>query len=166
MRTTPNPNCHLLMWRRKRKSIVSNEQPKVCIFCQHVGGLGMQLSNHKNYRVPFARTSRLKEFIFSTHFKKIFNECICNYMYVCMSVYMLYFCMLLFPSVFDTVGWAAGRASGIRPVKNWAVGCWRGYLSGARCRLAYGPDDANATHCLLLQWNPDWFYLSGTGSPG
>ena len=25
------------------------------------------------------------------------------------------------------------------------------YLSGARCRLAYGPDDATATHCLLLQ---------------
>ena len=22
------------------------------------------------------------------------------------------------------------------------VGCWRGYLSGARCRLAYGPADA------------------------
>jgi len=22
--------------------------------------------------------------------------------------------------------------------KNWVVGCWRGYLSGARCRLAYG----------------------------
>jgi len=32
------------------------------------------------------------------------------------------------------------------------VGCWRGYLSGARCRLAYGPADATATHCLL-----DWF---------
>jgi len=31
------------------------------------------------------------------------------------------------------------------------VGCWRGYLSGARCRLAYGPADATATHCLLLQ---------------
>jgi len=29
--------------------------------------------------------------------------------------------------------------------------CWRGYLSGARCRLAYGPADATATHCLLLQ---------------
>jgi len=26
-----------------------------------------------------------------------------------------------------------------------------GYLSGARCRLAYGPADATATHCLLLQ---------------
>jgi len=22
------------------------------------------------------------------------------------------------------------------------------------------------THCLLLQENSDWFYLSGTGSPG
>jgi len=30
----------------------------------------------------------------------------------------------------------------------------------------YGPADATATHCLLLQYNPDWFYFSGTGSPG
>ena len=60
--------------------------------------------------------------------------------------------------------WLGGR-NGIRPVKNWVVRCWRGYLSGARCRLAYGPADATATYCLLLQQNPDWFYLSGTGSP-
>jgi len=46
--------------------------------------------------------------------------------------------------------WLGGR-KGIRPVKNWAVGCRRVYLSGARCRLAYGPADATATHCLLLQ---------------
>ena len=46
--------------------------------------------------------------------------------------------------------WLGGR-NGIRPVKNWVVGCWRGYLSGARCRLAYVPADATATHCLLLQ---------------
>jgi len=45
--------------------------------------------------------------------------------------------------------WLGGR-KGIRPVKNWVVGCWRGYLSGARCRLAYGPADGTATHCLLL----------------
>ena len=44
-----------------------------------------------------------------------------------------------------------GDRKGIRPVKNWVVGYWRGYLSGARCRLAYGPADATATHCLLLQ---------------
>jgi len=46
--------------------------------------------------------------------------------------------------------WLGGR-KGIRPVKNWVVGCWRGCLSGARCRLAYGPADATTTHCLLLQ---------------
>ena len=55
--------------------------------------------------------------------------------------------------------------TGIWPVKNWVVWCWHGYLSGARCRLAYGPADATATHCLLLQWNPHWFYFFGTGSP-
>jgi len=31
------------------------------------------------------------------------------------------------------------------------VGCWHGYLSGARCRFAYRPADATATHYLLLQ---------------
>ena len=59
-----------------------------------------------------------------------------------------------------------GQQEGIRPVKNWVVGCWHGYLSEARCRLAYGPADATATHGLLLQQNPDCFYLSGTGLPG
>ena len=29
-----------------------------------------------------------------------------------------------------------GDRKGIRPVKNWVVRCWHGYLSGARCRLA------------------------------
>ena len=32
--------------------------------------------------------------------------------------------------------WLGGR-KGIRPVKNRVVGCWCGYLPGARCRLAY-----------------------------
>ena len=49
---------------------------------------------------------------------------------------------------FDAVGWPAGRASGL---KNRVVGCWCGRLSVERCRLAYGPADATATHCLLLQ---------------
>ena len=30
------------------------------------------------------------------------------------------------------------------------MGCWCGYLSGARWRLAYGPADATATHCLSI----------------
>jgi len=46
--------------------------------------------------------------------------------------------------------WFGGR-NGIRPVKNWVVECWRGYVSGSRCRFAYGPVDATATHFLLLQ---------------
>jgi len=35
--------------------------------------------------------------------------------------------------------------------KKLSVGCWHGYLSGARCRFAYGPAEATATHCLLYQ---------------
>jgi len=46
--------------------------------------------------------------------------------------------------------WLGVRKS-VQPVKNWVVRCWCGYLSGARCKLAYGPADATATHCLLLQ---------------
>ena len=49
-----------------------------------------------------------------------------------------WFCLLVLcylPSV-HWCCWLGGR-KGIRPVENWVVGCWRGYLSGARCRLAY-----------------------------
>jgi len=35
--------------------------------------------------------------------------------------------------------------------KNRVLGCLCGCHSGARCRHAYGPADATATHCLLLQ---------------
>jgi len=61
--------------------------------------------------------------------------------------------IILLCSLLPSVLWRCwlGSRKGIRPVKNWAVGCWHGYLSGARCRLAYGPADATATHCLLLQ---------------
>jgi len=63
-----------------------------------------------------------------------------------------YFRCSLCLQCFDTVGWVAGRASTRKKkVKKWVVGCWRCYLSGVRCRLAYGPADATATHCLLLQ---------------
>jgi len=41
-----------------------------------------------------------------------------------------------------------GDRKGIRPVK---TECWHGCLFGARYRLAYGPADATATHCLLVQ---------------
>jgi len=39
------------------------------------------------------------------------------------------------------------------------MGCWCGYVSGSRCRFAYGPADATATHLSLAPVNPDWFYF-------
>jgi len=42
-----------------------------------------------------------------------------------------------------------GRQEGHLTCKNWVVGCWCGFLSGARYRLAYGPADACATHVGL-----------------
>jgi len=58
-----------------------------------------------------------------------------------------------------------GDRKGIRPVKNWVVGCWRGYLSGVRCRLAYRPADATATHRLFASVKsrlvlPVWYWLT------
>ena len=46
------------------------------------------------------------------------------------------------------VGWQEGHPA-CKNTEQWD--CWCGYLSGARCRLAHGPADATATHCLLLQ---------------
>ena len=50
------------------------------------------------------------------------------------------------------------------------VGCWRGYLSGSRCRLAYGPADATATHRLScfskIQIGFTFLVPAHPGSPG
>jgi len=71
---------------------------------------------------------------------------------------------------FSALTLLVGRHEGHTACENWVVGCWRGYLSGSSCRLAYGPADATATHCLLLlhlfpHFNPDWFYFFGTSLP-
>ena len=49
------------------------------------------------------------------------------------------------------------------------VGCWRGYLSGARCRLAYVPADATAltVSCFSkIQIGFTFLVLAHLGSPG
>jgi len=43
-------------------------------------------------------------------------------------------------------GWQEGHQA---CKKKLSGGCWCGYLSGVRCRFAYGPADATATHCLF-----------------
>jgi len=62
---------------------------------------------------------------------------------------------------FRWVGLIAFSALTLFVGRQEAVGCWRGYLSGT-----YSPADATATQGLLLQLNPDWFNLSGTGHTG
>ena len=64
--------------------------------------------------------------------------------------------------------WLGGKKC-IRPVKNWVVGCWHGYLGwGADLHIAKQMPLPLTISCsskskLVL---PSWFYLSGTSSPG
>jgi len=62
-----------------------------------------------------------------------------------------YDCWLHQDFAFSALTLLVGRQEGHPACKNWVLRCWRGYLSGARCKLAYGPADATATRCLLLQ---------------
>jgi len=41
--------------------------------------------------------------------------------------------------------------------KKLSGGCWHGYLSGVRCRFAYGPADATCHSLSLAPVDPDWF---------
>ena len=87
--------------------------------------------------------------------KRPLNRCsCCSISYIqcrCVRISVLWRCWL-------------GSRKGIRPVKNWVVGCWHGYLSGASCRLAYGPADATATYCLASVKSrlvlPFWYRLT------
>jgi len=64
-----------------------------------------------------------------------------------------------------------GQQEGHLAFKNRVVGCWCGYVSGSRCRFAYGHSWCHCHFLPLAAVNPDWFYLpswyylSGTGSP-
>jgi len=55
----------------------------------------------------------------------------------------------LMPSVLYAVGWAVGRAPGLQKLE-CGVLAWLSVWREVR-RLAYGPADATATRCLLLQ---------------
>ena len=54
-------------------------------------------------------------------------------------------------SAFSALTLLVGRQEGHPACKKLSGGVPAWFLSGARCRLAYGPADATATHCLLLQ---------------
>jgi len=65
---------------------------------------------------------------------------------------MFFMLMDVFPFAFSAltllVGWQEGHPA-CKKLSGGVLVC--GCLSGARGRLAYGPADVTATHCLLLQ---------------
>ena len=122
---------------------------------------------------PWCNVSPLGEYLQNCPFDLILQLALCTVLAVTSKIQLTYNVFWIYVSLtcnffIPSMLWRCwlGSWKGIRPVKNWVVGGWHGYLSGARCRLAYGPADATATHCLLLHKNPDWCYLSGTSSPG
>ena len=68
---------------------------------------------------------------------------------------------LIFFCAFSALTLLVGRQERHPPCKK--LGCWHGYLSGARCRLAYGPADSTATHCHSVKSRmvlPFWYRLT------
>jgi len=51
------------------------------------------------------------------------------------------------------VGWQEGHPA----CKNWVVGCWRGYLSRARCQLFVWPSWCHCHLLFLAPLIPNWF---------
>jgi len=70
-----------------------------------------------------------------------------HFVFICNSLV----CIFVFFYAFSALTLLVGRQEGHPACKNWVVGYWHDYLSGARCRLAYGPADATPTHYLFLQ---------------
>ena len=68
-------------------------------------------------------------------------------------------------SAFSALMLLVGQQEGHSAFKKLSGGCWYGYLSGAKCRLTYGPADATATHCLFASVKsrlvlPLWYWLT------
>jgi len=67
---------------------------------------------------------------------------------VCLHVHSAYYaCLGATLGAISALTLLVGRQEGHPACKQLSGG----YLSAARCRLAYGPADVTATHCLLLQ---------------
>jgi len=57
---------------------------------------------------------------------------------------------LTYNYAFSALTLLAGRQEGHPACKKLSGGVLHSYQSGVMCRLAHGPADATATHCLLL----------------
>ena len=97
--------------------------------------------------VNHAVLSRDLAFLCETSSRYVDSSELKNFVLLC-SVFIFTFVLFIF-SVFSAltllVGWQEGH-----PACKKLSGGVLAWLSGARCRLAYGPADFIATHCLLL----------------
>jgi len=60
-----------------------------------------------------------------------------------------------------------GRQEGHPSCKNWVVGCWRGYLTGARCKLAQRMPLPLTVSCFSeIQIGLSFLVPAHLGSPG
>jgi len=75
--------------------------------------------------------------------------------------------MLVFIIIaFSALTLLVGRQEGYPACKNWVMGCWRGYLSGARCSLAYGTAGATVSCFVKIQIDLTFLVPAYPGSPG
>ena len=72
--------------------------------------------------------------------------CVCVCVRACVRVCVLRACVNKFSAVKLLVGWLRQEEHPACKKLSGGVLAWL-----SRCRLAYGPADATATHCLLLQ---------------
>jgi len=98
------------------------------------------------------------QFVNASYNSTALMECLWKlHFYACMQVTVIAFSALTL-----LVGWQEGHLA----CKNWVVGCWRGYLCGARCTLAYGPADATVSCFSKIQIVFTFLVPSHPGSPG
>jgi len=93
--------------------------------------------------------------------------CCCIFVRELLIIYWLYALSFQTPSVLWHC-WLGGR-KGIRPVKNWVVGCWGGCQGwGADLHIAQQISLPLTVSCSSISRLVylSWFYLSGSCSPG
>ena len=138
------------------RSLLLNRATHLMFYCGHVSVLSVLLH--------LASVAVCESFVFLCwHCIDVFllytsfsNACNSNRPVICSQCHrfaraVISVTISYFEFAFSALTLLVGRQEGHPARKNWVVRCWCGYLSGARCRLAYGPADATATHCLLLQ---------------
>jgi len=140
-------------WQRLDANIWSG-----ILSAQHITGRTLQLPHdicqtvHCPLGLPSRWTHHLKQSVGLTKVKMKLSLTTSDLVTWLMFSFLKHFVWLCITILaFSALTLLVGCQEGHPACKNWVVGCWHGYLPGARCRLAYGPADATATHCLLLQ---------------